>query len=333
MRSLMRRKLAAWTLKRQGLDRFPLTLGRRRLYILPTRAGLGFGLLVVCMLIAALNYGNSVALLVTCLLGGFALASMYQCHRNLLALEITACATSPAFAGEQGILTLTLANGSRLARYRVEIDTPEAQPATTDLPPRSMRRVGLEIPTPRRGLVHIDRLRVSTTHPFGLFRGWTWVHAPLALIVFPRPRGARPVPAYAGTESGPAQTKGAEADEWRGLRTFEEGDSPRQIDWKAYARGAPLLVKEYAASGSQRRIFDFEALAGVDTEARLEQLARWIVDAEARGDSYGLVLLGTLLPAQRGPEHYRRTLTALALHGIASPRTEVTSPRAQVARP
>ncbi len=324
MRSLVRRKMAAWTLKRQGLDRFPLALARRRLYILPTRAGLGFGLLALGMLIAALNYANSVALLVTCLLGGFALVAMYRCHRNLLALELTACSTSPAFAGQRGILSLTLANRSALARYGVEVDIPETQPATTDLPPRSMRRIELEIPAPRRGLIRIDRLRVSTTHPFGLFRAWTWVHAPLALTVFPRPRGARPVPPYAGPERGHARTKGADEDEWRGLRPFDEGDSPRQIDWKAYARGAPLLVKEYTASGSQRRIFDFDALAGIDTEARLEQLARWIVDTEARGESYGLVLLGARLPAQRGPEHYRRTLTALALYGIASPRAGVT---------
>ncbi len=319
MRRLLQRKMAAWTLRRQGIDRFPLALGRRRLYILPTRAGLGFGLLVLCMLLAALNYANSLALLVTCLLGGVALVAMHQCHRNLLGLELTAASTRPAFAGGRGVLSLALANGSRLARYRVEVDVPQARPVTVDLPRCSTRRIELEIPAPRRGLIRLERLRVSTTHPFGLFRAWTWVHSPLALTVFPRPRGGRPVPPYAGAEPGRARVKGADADEWRGLRAFEEGDSPRQVDWKAYARGAPLLVKEYTASGSQRRLFDFDELAGVDTEARLEQLARWIVDAEARGDSYGLVLLGTRLPAQRGPEHCRRTLTALALHGIAPP--------------
>ncbi len=325
--------MAAWILARQGMDRFPLALGRRRLYILPTRAGLGLGLLLLCMLIGALNYGNSLALLVTCLLGGVALVAMYQCHRNLLGLELTAASASPAFAGGQGVLRLTLANGSRLARYAVEVDAPQARPATVDVPRRSSQRIELEIPAPRRGRVPIGRLRISTTHPFGLFRAWSWVHAPLALTVFPRPRGARPVPPHAGAEPGHASAKGADQDEWRGLRAFQEGDSPRQVDWKAYARGAPLLVKEYAASGSERRLFDFEELAGLDTEARLEQLARWIVDAEARGDRYGLVLLQTRLPPQRGPEHYRRALTALALHGIAPPRAGIMPPLAGIAPP
>ena len=317
MRTLLRRKMASWILERQGADSFPLALDRRRLYILPTRGGLGFGLLVLCMLVGALNYGNSLALLVACLLGGVGLVAMYQCHRNLLGLALTAAATSPVFAGERGILHLTLANGSPLDRYRVEVDAPETHPAAADLPRHSTQRLELEIPAPRRGLIRIERLRVSTTHPFGLFRAWTWVHAPLALTVFPRPRGARPAPPHAGAKRGGMRAQGADEDEWRGLRVFREGDSPRQVDWKAYARGAPLLVKEYAASGARLRLFSFDDLAGVETEARLEQLARWIVDAEARGERYGLVLRGTRLPAQHGPEHRRRTLTALALHGIA----------------
>ena len=54
----------------------------------------------------------------------------------------------------------------------------------------------------------------------------------------------------------------AGADEWLGLRPFRDGDSPRQVDWKAYAREAPLLVKEYSAAGSELRMFDFNQLRG-----------------------------------------------------------------------
>jgi uncharacterized protein (DUF58 family) len=319
MRSLLRRKMAAWILARQGIDRIPLTLLRRRLYVLPTRAGAGFGLLLISMLIAALNYGNSLALLVTCLLGGLALVAMHQCHRNLLELAITAAWTRPAFAGERGSLALTIANESSLERHRVQIDVSSGGTASVDLPPRCTRRIELPVPAPRRGLVRIDRVRLSTTYPFGLFRAWTWVHAPLAMTVYPRPRGARPVPALAGAEHGHTDSHGVDPDEWRGLRAFREGDSPRQVAWKAYARGAPLLVKEYAAAAAAKRLFEFDALTGLDTEARLEQLARWIVDAEARGESYGLVLRTARLAPQRGPEHCRRALTALALYGTGAP--------------
>jgi uncharacterized protein (DUF58 family) len=316
MRSAIRRRMAAWFLRRQGIDRFPVELRRRRLYILPTRAGLGFAVIIFAMLIAALNYANSIALLLTCLLGGFAVVAMHQCHRNLADLKIASALTTPAFAGECGTLTLAIANDTPLARYCVEIDASGVSRVAADLPAQSSHPVELSVSAPRRGLVHIDRLRISTTHPFGLFRAWSWVHAPITLVVFPRPRGSRPVPPQAGGRDGQAREPGAQRDEWLGLRAFREGDSPRQVAWKAYARGAPLLSKEYAASGSQQRLFEFERLEGLDTETRLEQLARWIVDAEARGERYGLVLRGTRLAPEHGPEHRRRALTALALHGI-----------------
>src|SRR5690242_21617380 len=57
-------------------------------------------------------------------------------------------------------------------------------------------------------------------------------------------------------------------------------------------RSAPLLVKEYSAAGAELRVFHFDRLTNLDTEARLEQLARWIVDADERGDRYGLELPG-----------------------------------------
>jgi uncharacterized protein (DUF58 family) len=314
--SLLQRKIAAWFLRRQGSDRLPIELLRRRLYILPTRAGVGFGVTLFGMLIAALNYGNSMALLLTCLLTGFGLVAMHQCHRNIANLKLVSALANSAFAGDEGSVSLTLANDSRLDRYRVEIDAAAAPAVCVDLPPQSSCPLELRVAARERGLIRIDRLRISTTHPFGLFRAWSWVHTPIRLVVFPRPRGARPVPAHLGGQDGQALEPGAQKDEWLGLRPFREGDSPRQVAWKAYARGAPLLSKEYAASGAQERIFDFDRLEGLHTEARLEQLARWVVDAEARGERYGLVLPGAQLLPEHGPEHRRRALTALALHGI-----------------
>ncbi|MGH8259733.1 MAG: DUF58 domain-containing protein [Steroidobacteraceae bacterium] len=306
----------AWALRRQGTDRFPSRLQRRRLYILPTRAGIGFGVLVLGMLIAALNYGNGTALWLAGLFAGLALIAMHQCHRNLLGLQITSASTRPAFAGGHGTVSLLLTNDSRLARYGVEVSETRVS-ASLDLPPNAAHRVDLDVPTHRRGLMRVERLRLSTTQPFGLFRAWTWVHAPLAIVVFPRPRGNRSPPLDDGPRHGVSRSPGGDdRDEWRSLRTFREGDSPRQVAWKAYARGAPLLVKEYAASGAEQRVFDFSRLVDLDTEARLEQLARWIVDSEARGERYGLRLPGAALAPDSGPDHRHRALTALALQGI-----------------
>ena len=307
-------RAADWARRRQGPDRLPLALERRRLYILPTRAGFGFGALILTMLAAGLNYTNSLALLLTFLLAGFALVAMHACHRNLLGVSLLEAAARPVFAGSNGVLRLTLENPSRLPRYRVRAALLDPLAVALDLPAGT--RAGLDLPIPplRRGLQRIERLRISSSHPFGLFRVWTWVHAPIEVMVYPRAAGALPMPADRAVSSGTWPRGAAGADEWLGLRPFRDGDSPRQVAWKAYAREAPLLVKEYSSAGAPLRMLSLEAAGRADIESRLAQLARWIVDAEACGSLYGLELPGERIPAQRGSEHRHRCLSALALY-------------------
>ncbi|HVO47999.1 MAG TPA: DUF58 domain-containing protein [Steroidobacteraceae bacterium] len=315
MNAWLRGRMARWIRQRQGPDALPLTLERRRLYILPTRAGVGFGLLLLLMLVAGLNYANSVALFLTFLLMGFGLVVMHQCHRNLLGARLLAASTQPAFARGVGLLDLTFDNPAGPARYRVLASLPDAAPMSADLPPQGREQIELTVDAPRRGRMRIDRLKLVTRHPFGLFRTWTWVHAPLELLVYPRPHGSLPMPGFGGTD-GVRATSSPGWDEWLGLRPFRHGDSPRQVDWKAYAREAPLLVKEYGAAGSEMRWFDYDALGALSAEARLEQLARWVVDAEAAGELYGLTLPGQRIDPSRGAEHCHRCLGALAVFGL-----------------
>lgn len=315
LRQRLRQRAAEWVRRRQGPDELPLTLSRRRLYILPTRAGMVFAALVPAMLLAATNYANSVAMLLAFLLAGFALVAMHECHRNVLGLGLLEAGATPLFAGSAGTLRVTLTNPSRLTRYRTQISVADEPPVALDLPAGGRGRVELPIRAQRRGWQRIDRLRISSSHPFGLFRVWTWVHAPIAVMVYPRAAGSLPLPSDSSVRTGTRPREAAGADEWLGLRPFRDGDSPRQVAWKAYAREAPLLVKEYSSIGSPLRILSLEAAGAADIESRLAQLARWVVDAEASGELYGLELPGQRIAPHRGPHHRHRCLSALALYG------------------
>jgi uncharacterized protein (DUF58 family) len=320
MRTRLRGQMARWIRKRQGADSLPLTLSRRRLYILPTRAGVGFGMLLVIMLVAGLNYANSTALFLTFLLTGFTLVTMHQCHRNLLGAQLVTATAQPTFAHHSGTLSLTFENAATAARFRIAAGVADEPVAPTDLPARGRARIELPVAAPRRGRVQIDRLHLITTHPFGLFRTWTWVHAPIEMLVYPHPNGSLPMPTHYGNKAGAKSVTNTGSDEWLGLRPFRDGDSPRQVDWKAYAREAPLLVKEYSAAGAELRMFDFGALGNLQLEAKLEQLARWVVDAEGGGERYGLRLPGSNIEPDRGPEHRHRCLAALAMFGLEDAR-------------
>ena len=315
MTGRLKARVRAWMRRRQGADTLPVTLERRRLYILPTRAGLTFAALLFLMLLAGLNYGNSLALFLTFLLTGFMLVSMQQCHRNLLGTTLLAAHAPPVFAGTAPVLRVTLGNVAVRPRLRLEAGVAENPVVVADLPASGQQELSLPLPPSTRGVWPIERVRLATAQPFGLFRAWTWVHAPLHVLVYPRALGTLPMPLAPGDKPGTHAQGSSGADEWLTLRPFREGDSPRQVDWKAYAREAPLLVKEYSPPGADTRMFEFARLSDPDIEARICQLARWVVDAEARGDRYGLVLPALRIAADRGPQQRHRCLAALAVLG------------------
>jgi len=175
--------------------------------------------------------------------------------------------------------------------------------------------IGVQLP--RRGRVRIERINLSSTFPFGLFRAWTWLHPPLALLAWPAPRGRREPPPEAATGGTALAVHRAGDEEWAGLREFRDGDSPRQVAWAAFARGRGLLVKTYESPAAHHRVFDLQSVPGADIELRLEQLAAWIVAAHARGERYGLRLGNQEISPDGGSAHRARCLDALALYGGA----------------
>jgi uncharacterized protein (DUF58 family) len=307
--------------RRQGEDWLPVTLERRRLYILPTRGGLAFGALVFVMLLAGLNYSNSLALFLTFLLAAFALVVMQLCHRNLLGVSVLAVHAPAVFAQRPGTLLITLGNATSVPRLRLEAGLEGVPGGCADVPAQSRRELRVALAPRARGVTRITRVRVATAHPFGLFRAWTWVHTPVEQLVYPDPRGSLPMPADQALKPGTRSRGGAEGDEWLGLRPFRDGDSPRQVDWKAYAREAPLLVKVYQPAGAELRLFELASLPQRDLEVRLSQLARWVVDAEAQGERYGLSLGSARVAPGRGPEHRHACLALLARYGVEGGET------------
>lgn len=312
----LRARVAAWALRRQGEDRLPLTILTRRVYILPTRAGVAFAFLLMLMLVAGLNYANSVALMMTFLLGGFGLIAMHLTHRNLTGLTLRSVAVANGFAGEHAHLSLTLENSADSARLGIECEGGDIECVVADVASAATARAELLVPLEHRGPRAIDRIKVSTTFPFGLFRAWTWIHLPVAVLAWPKPQGRREAPAEAATGGNALSVHRAGDEEWAGLREFRSGDSPRQVAWAAYARGRGLLVKTYESPAAHHRTFDFAAIPG-DTEQRLEQLSAWIVAAHARGERYGLRAGPLELSPDGGNDHRTRCLDGLALFGTA----------------
>jgi uncharacterized protein (DUF58 family) len=295
-------------------DRDPVVLRHRRIYILPTRRGLAVIATLAMMLVTAMNYALSLGHALTFLVAGLVASALLQTFRNLAGISVSPLAAGEAFAGGEISFTLSLASMGA-AREGIMV-APRAGPAVSvDLPTGATRPVQLTIVAPRRGRVPLGRVTLSTDFPLGLWRGWAYVHFPLAGIAYPAPESP-PLQLPPGAEGLDVRRSARASDaELAGLRDYHAGDPLNRIAWKAVARGAGWYTKQFEGAGGGGALeFQWTELPpSLDTEARLARLTAWILAAEREARAFGLQLPGTDLPPGSGAGHRRAALTALAL--------------------
>jgi len=313
LRALAQSRVQSWIRRRQGPDRDPVELTRNRIYILPTRLGLAYAGMLFAMLLGGLNYNNNLGLGLTFLLVSLGLVTMHHCHGTLRGLTLRLLATEPAFVGQSVGFRLLLENAAVAPRPRVELSVAPDPPAVVDVPAVGSIEALIHSPAARRGRVPLPRLVVATRHPLGLFRAWAVLHGDYQAIAWPRPAERGRIPLGVETDTGGAQDRAQGDADFAGLRPFQAGDSLRRVAWKAYARGQGLHTKQYAGTDVVSHVFDWDSLEGLDTEARLAQLCRWVLDAQERGEAFGLKLPGQSIAPNLGAAHRQHCLTALAL--------------------
>ena len=136
----------------------------------------------------------------------------------------------------------------------------------------------------------------------------------LECLVYPRLEGHLPWPdASAEVEESDDEASPILGDSFAGHRPYTLGESQRHIDWKAYSRGKGLLIKDYRGGARGEICFDYHDLKEVDVEARLSQLASWIVQAHEENVAFSVNIIDQKFSVSRGESHYRSIMKALAL--------------------
>jgi uncharacterized protein (DUF58 family) len=299
--------------RKPSIEAGPIRLTARRLYILPTRSGLVFGLLLLGLLVGAINYGVSLAYLFTFWFAGLAVVGMLHTQRNLSGLALRPGAASPVFAGETAVFPLRVDNPGAVTRRRIGIRHPQGRCELRDIPAGESARIDLLLPQARRGWHVPGRFSLYSEYPLGLFRCWSVMELDWGVLVYPAPAAdALPLPeADAGDGDGVAPR--GEGSDFAGLRGYQPGDPPRRIAWKAVARGGRELVTKQFAGGAEPSLWlDWRRTPERDPEARLSRLTRWVLDAHAAGLVFGLRLPGGEIAPRAGEAHARACLEALA---------------------
>ena len=293
----------------------PVTLDRRRIFILPSRAGLLFALTLLVMLLAAINYNLALGHALVFLLAGLGLVGMVHTFRNLHGLRITPGRCAPVFAGETAEFTLLLDNDRPGSRYGLMLEAEKGLSASSSVGGCNQASVDVPVHAHRRGWLPLPRARLSTRYPLGLFTAWSYLQPSMRCLVYPKPL-PQALPDGLWAAQGSGNGSGGQED-FAGFRERQATDSLRHVAWKASARDdgwRPLLVKQFAdGSDSQLELAWSATDPTFDDETRLSVLTGWVLAADQGRFQFSLTLPGVSIPAGSGIAHRQRCLEALAL--------------------
>ena len=134
-----------------------------------TNASLYFALVMVFILLGAVNYQSNAAYLVFAVVVSTAVVSVLHAWRNVRGITITPGRTFAVFAGESLRAQVTLI-GSRRDSWALIIDAPDV--AEDDgvplehLPAGAAVSMELVLPSRRRGVHTLDRVRLASVYPW-----------------------------------------------------------------------------------------------------------------------------------------------------------------------
>lgn len=318
LRHNLANRFTAWALRGRPPEPVPVVLSQRRVYVLPTRAGLLYAVSLLVMLIGAINYNLSLGYGLVFLLAGLGVVTILHSFRNQAGLTITVGAATPVFAGDTARFPLILHNPDARPRHLLRLFLPGQPAMTVTVPPRGSARVLLPLPARERGWLAMPRVTVETVWPLGLIRAWSYAAPALACLVYPRPADAVPPTPTLGDLQGGRLSSDTGDEDFAGLKRHQPSDPPHHVAWKAVARQglrAPLQTKQFAGTAAQALVLDWAALPqGMAVETRLSVLTRQVQDAAAAGLSWSLRLPGREIPQAHGPDHAHHCFQALALY-------------------
>jgi uncharacterized protein (DUF58 family) len=283
----------------------------------PTGAFAALLFVLGAMWYAASSQNSAAIYLLLFLLAAVFLVSIPRTLINLAGVTVRVESAKPTFAGDDVCLPVEIMNNSRATRYGIEAVLPDADKTRERLdyiPRESAARLTLRFSAKRRGEHKIENLDLTSCYPLGFVRASKRFVSNQTYLVYPKPAGNPPLPTNRSRfPDSWAQQGIGPGDDFAGVRAYVRGESQRHIDWKAVARGQPLMTKQFAAETKGAVYLDFFELQHADVEDRLSQLTLWVIEAERARQPYGLRLPGTEISPALGQMHFHSCLRALSL--------------------
>jgi uncharacterized protein (DUF58 family) len=291
-----------------------------------TREGKRFVLASVLIAVAALNTGNNLIYLILALMLSLVVVSLGILKENLSGLSLTVDSISAVFAGEGAAFSVVLKNRKRyIPTYSVNIlsEGMTSRSYFPMVPAHGETVMDVKILFRKRGLYGARSFTAQSGFPFILFAGEKKMEVAGEVLVYPALRDVGDIVSEGwGSAEGDTMRMAGAGEEIHSIRDFRYGDDLRHIHWKASAKAADLMVKEYAEHKLRRTtiILDNLRTGGPGTKQEKEEVFEKAVSLAAslakyfieRGHLVRVVSSRKVIPFGSGDEQLFKILDILA---------------------
>lgn len=292
-----------------------VTLTQKRIFILPTLAGIVFLLVSLLVLLLAINYQNNLAYAVCFFMLSLFISSIIHTYVNVSGLIIEALNPSSVFPGEMLSYRYRLKSPRDMWQLSLGFED-EFFESPVDLKADKDVVVGVAKKAVRRGWQSPPLLKITSRYPLGLFRVWSWVQLEQRALIYPQPVKMGELEDLSGELAGQETQSKAGDEDFKGLQEYQPGESIKRIAWKSYAKGQGVLVKTYEGSNSQGQWLDINGWPDLTLEQKLSGMCYWALKLSKDQVAYGLKLDDVILDPESSEKHRDLVLRELALYGI-----------------
>jgi len=292
-----------------------LKASSRSIYILPSRFGIMYAVLIISMLVGSINYANNLGFLLTFFLAATGIIAIIHTWLNVLGLEFEIHKPEPVFAGKFLKVQVIIKNPTDKIRGNIQISLHKSsQVLLVNLLPGESKSIYLNQQTVNRGYMTLPKVLVESYFPLGLFCAWLYLPVYHKALIYPKPEKCL-LPANPIHEEGDSETASDinGHNDFHSHRNYQKTDAASHIDWKVLARGKGMYSKQFNNNIHQNFMFSLDMFDGCSLEQAISRLSFLIIRAEKQGEFYGL-LLDEEIPLSRGTQHYNQCLKALAVY-------------------
>jgi len=277
---------------------------------------IGFTLLIG---FAAVNTGNNVLYVLLSFLLGLMLVSGILSRYNLKRLKVLFSPPDEVWCCKRATFEVLIRNFKRLPSFLLKVEEPSLGLESSVAVVERSAKAEAHLTFPRRGLFKIEKISVTSTFPFGLFRRTWEIPVNEEVLVFPKPVEMEIPPAVFSSPKGfkegflELKVKKFGGDTVEGLKEYA-GEGLRLIDWKTFARLGEFYAKELSEEDVLREVLiSVDDIPATDGEEKISKATYLVLKFKNLGYAVGLRFKNEEIPPAAGEEHFTELLRFLAL--------------------